>query len=375
MMRSAAAILLFGLGVFGDAGAAVIAIREEAKVDVKGSSPSAANKEAARQAAIENVWRRYQSQTATGARAVRFAEHGQELREQVETLCTFTFYEEIFDKPTKSYSVRVRASCDENAVDALLERLSPQPKPAAGGSRLPIAFMFLARRAADSREFIDKVSRTSRSTASTVGAESGADIETDAGSGSMSASSDGASVTQTLQTESKGTVDRRDTAFQYVVEQSEGVDNAVTNVLATAGFDVAKYSDVVGSDCPGASVNEVTETFAKPQPNQAELVPAEIRRRMIDASRTCEMAFFAMGLLDILKSEQMPDGLWRVTVALTIDVRDIRRRVPTAVAAIPQAQFQQKGRDRIEAANLALTMAAQNGTREIVDMLRLRGIY
>jgi hypothetical protein len=63
-----------------------------------------------------------------------------------------------------------------------------------------------------------------------------------------------------------------------------------------------------------------------------------------------------------------------VTVALTVDVRDIKKRVPTKVAAIPTVQFRQKGRDRIEAANAALTMAAETGTREIVDILRKQGL-
>jgi hypothetical protein len=43
------------------------------------------------------------------------------------------------------------------------------------------------------------------------------------------------------------------------------------------------------------------------------------------------------------------------------------------VAAIPAAQFQAIGRDRIEAANSALRLAAERGTREVVDMLRQRG--
>jgi hypothetical protein len=86
------------------------------------------------------------------------------------------------------------------------------------------------------------------------------------------------------------------------------------------------------------------------------------------------MAFFAVGILDILKAEEQQDGDAIVTVALTIEVRDIRKVIPTAVASIPRVQYQQRGRDRIEAANKALTMAAEDGVRQIVDMLRQRGL-
>jgi hypothetical protein len=182
-------------------------------------------------------------------------------------------------------------------------------------------------------------------------------------------------MTQRQRSESKGTIEKRDTSFKFKVEQSEGVDNAVTNVLTTAGFDVVKFSDVLGT-CPGGpSLDEVVTTFANPAENQAELVPAPLRGRMVAAARhpDCGVAFFAIGLLDILKAEES-NGRVRVTVALTADVRDLRKRIPTAVASIPAAQKTGMGRDRLEATNNALRLAATEGARELVDMLRQRGL-
>ena len=146
-------------------------------------------------------------------------------------------------------------------------------------------------------------------------------------------------------------------------------------MLATAGYDVAKYSDVI-AECPGPALDEVVSSFANPEPNQAELLPSDLRRRMVSAAKAqpCSMAFFAVGILDILKAEERLDGVAIVTVALTIEVRDIRKVIPTAVASIPRVQYQQMGSDRIEAANKALTMAAEDGVRQIVDMLRQRGL-
>ncbi len=374
---AALAVAWFAVGA---ASATIVSVRDDASVDVPrsvfGGAPSEALKQEARRQAVDRAWRRYQAQNASGARASLFAQHAQELRQQAEQLCNFSFYEESFDKDAARFSLKVRASCDQKAIDAALNRLAGSGAAAtsvAAGSKQGFTFVFVARRAADATQYIDRVTKTTSSTVSTTGNESASESARQSGGSSASTAQDGASVTQAATSVSKGTVDRRDTAYRYKVEQSEGVDNAVTNVLTTAGFEVAKYSDVIGA-CPGVSLDEVVGGFAEPKPNQAELIAPDLRRRMIASAKQCEMAFFATGIVDILKSERQADDTELVTVALTIDVRDIRKLVPTAVAAIPRVQFQQKGRDRIEAANKALAMAAESGAREIVDMLRQRGI-
>lgn len=326
--------------------AQMVAVRDEASVDVpKGffgaSEPSLELKEEARKKAVESAWRRYQAQNLSGARATLFAQHKDELLKQAKELCNFFFYDERFDKEAATFSVKVRGSCDQQAIDANVRRLARgKVVEGGGGQQLRFVFMFLARRAAESTIFHD--------------------VESD-------------SVPQTAITQPKGKIERRDTAYRYKVEQSESVDNAVTNVLTTSGFEVVKYSDLLAK-CPGVSLDEVVVTFTSQWTNQAELVPAGVREQMIKPAKDCEMEFFAVGLLDIRPSERMPDGTERVTVALTIDVRDIRKKVPTAVAAIAAKQYQAIGHDRLEAANTALKMAADYGAREIVDMLLLRGI-
>ena len=50
------------------------------------------------------------------------------------------------------------------------------------------------------------------------------------------------------------------------------------------------------------------------------------------------VTLFAIGLLDILKSEDSGNGRVRVTVALTADIRDLRKRLPTSVGSIAAVQ-------------------------------------
>lgn len=355
--------------------AQIISVRDEGVVMTRGGSPSKDEMEKARAVAKENAWKRYQAQNASGARAALFITHAEALRAKLDQLCNFEFYDDYFDKEMKRYSVRVNAGCNQGAIDATINALSAGGSSGARANNLAFTFVFLARRAADSTAFIDKVTLSANSTQGSSVSETVADMASSADGASLGGSVEGSSVTTTAEVQTKGTVQKRDTQYSYVVEQSEGVDNAVTNVLATAGYDVAKYSDVI-AECPGPSLDEVVASFANPQPNQAELLPSDLRRRMVGAAKAdpCAMAFFAVGILDILKAEERPDGLALVTVALTIEVRDIRKVIPTAVASIPRVQYQQIGRDRIEAANKALTMAAEDGVRQIVDMLRQRGL-
>jgi hypothetical protein len=367
--------------------AQMIPVRDAATIDVpKGGlfssgEPTREIKEKARAEAKMKAWARYKAQNASGARAAQFAQHDKALLERLENgLCTFSYYDEEFDKAAATFHVKVRGNCDQKAVDAALESIirAAQGGSSASGSRsaadkASFTFVFFARRAADAKEFLDKSISERSVTATTMGTEASAESSQSNRETNVSASQDAVAVSQSVRTETKGTIQRRDTKYDYVVVQSEAVDNAVSNVLVTAGFEVTSYSDVAET-CPGVPLNDIIPFFAKPGENQAELIPPPMRTRMYNAARQCEQHFFAVGLLDILKSERQPDGTELVTVALTVDVRDIKKRVPTKVAAIPTVQFRQKGRDRIEAANAALTMAAETGTREIVDILRKQGL-
>lgn len=363
--------------------------KADATVDVpKGvfsRGPSDELKARAREQAFETGWRDYVSFSSTGARANLYLQHAKSLRDRAVQLCNVRTSGDNFDERTGKYWVELRGTCDVRATDALLASLSGnsggvQATAASLVEKPMFAFVFFARRAADARTFLDKESRERSVTVETSGAETTSENSRSSAGRAATTSSEGASVTQRQREERKGTIDRRDTAYKFRVEQSEGVDNSVTNVLTTAGYEVVKFSDMLSS-CPvssGFSLDEVVTTFANPAENQAELVPAALRGRMIAAARDnadkdCKASFFAVGLLDILKSEDL-NGRVRVTVALTADVRDIRRRIPTAVAAIPAAQKTGLGRDRLEATNNALQLAATEGAREIVDMLRQRGL-
>ena len=356
--------------------------KSDATVDVpKGlfsRTPSEEIKAKARDQAFEGGWRDYITFSSTGARADLYMRHSKVLRERATQLCNVRVTGDNFDERSGKYWIELRGTCDVRATDVLLTSLGGggAQATASSGEKAMFSFAFFARRAADERIFQDKVTKEKSMTVETTGSEVASDSNRNSGGRSSSSSSEGGSVTQKNIQQSKGTIERRDSAYKYRVEQSEGVDSAVTTVLSTAGFDVVKFSDVLGT-CPGGpSLDEIVTTFANPAENQAEFVPGPLRSRMIAAARheDCKVSFFAIGLLDILKSEDFGNGRVRVTVALTADIRDLRKRLPTSVGSIGAVQKSALGSNRIEATNAALKLAATEGARDLVDQLRQRGL-
>lgn len=370
------AFVVFGMASAATAHAQMISIRDQAEVDVKGSRPTAEVKAQARALAVENAWKRYQAQNASGARAVAFIRFAGEMRSQRDLYCTFNFYEDFFNKEAKTYSVRVNASCDQRAIDAALNQLvSGNPEVARGGGE-PITFLFLARRAYRSTQQDDRVVK--RSTQKAEVSTSDEDIDAEAAfetdDYSVGAATSGVTVSQSqsVTTESSGSTVSEDADFRWRGEQADSLDGAVSNVLNTAGFGVTPYASVLGY-CPGPTPEEVMEGLVDPAGNQSQLVPPATFVAMVQAAKDCDQALFAIGVVDILKSRREADRLWAVTVAVRIEVHDVRKKLPVKIASIPSVQYQQKAPDRIEAANAAMAMAAESATREIVDLLRNRG--
>ncbi len=350
-----------------------VGVREQASVDVPSGlfgsgSPTPELKQEARRLAVDKAWRRYQAQNFSPARAQQALAHEAALREKVESeFCTFNFYDERFDKDSRKYSVEVRGSCDQRRIDAVFQQFSVASAPSDAGTganaaaprqRLPsVSFVFLARRAASATD-----QHETASTASTTGSESAAENQQASRRGSTSADSEQISVTQRARTSTT----QFDTQYQYELESTDDAMTAVANVLQTNRFRVNRYPDLV-TTCPGPGLGELARRYAEMKVNTA-WSPAQTKG-MFDAVRQCEVPLFAFGLMEVLKSQQSGIGMTTVTVSLNVKVNDLSTKLPSECASI-SSQFQAVGRDRIDATKAALKHAADQGTRELVDIMR-----
>lgn len=330
--------------------AQMIEVRDRVSVDVpKGlfsSTPSAELKAEARKQAVDRAWRRYMAQNFSGARAVQARENEQQLRKLADQFCNFNFYDERFDPDARQFSLEIRGSCDQRAIDAAFNQMSRGSTQQAGGGgrqRGPlVGFVFLARRAASETN-----ERESSATVSTT-------------EGSTSAGQAG--VTQRSRTSTTTT----DSTYRFEVESTDDAMTAVATSLQTNGFRVARYPELV-TQCPGPTMGELSKRYAEMTVNTA-WNPRDTKG-MFDAARQCRVPYFAFGLMEVLKSRQAGVSSFEVVVSLNVKVSDLSEPLPVECASMNK-QFAGRGSDRLEATRNALKITGEEGSRELIDIIR-----
>ena len=341
--------------------AQMIEVRDQISIDVTGgifsSSPSAEVKAEARKQAVDRAWRRFMAQNFSGARAQTAMENEAKLRTLADQFCNFNFYNEQYDKEAKKFSLEVRGSCDQKAVDAAFNNMfKTTTQQAASGARAKgpmVGFVFLARRAASETN-----EKETSSTVSTTAGES----EGSAQDGSLSASAEQASVTQKAKVSST----TNDAVYRYEIESTDDAMTAVANALQSNSFRVARYPDLV-TTCTGPSMGDLSKRYAEMSVNTA-WNPKDTKG-MYDAARECKVPFFAFGLMEVLKARQVGLHSFEVTVSLNVKVSDLQEMLPSECASMNK-QFSGRGADRLEAARNALKITGEEGSRELIDIIR-----
>lgn len=352
-------VLLFACG---SASAQMVEVRDRATVDVPksmfGGSPTPELKAEARKQGVDRAWRRYMAQNFSGARAQQAADNEAKLRILADTACKFEFYDEHFDKGASQFSVEVRGYCDQRRIDAEFNsmfRPATQQASASGGrARGPlVGFVFLARRAA-----AETNEREASATVSTTGSEGAADSRR----GGATVSSEQAAVTQ----RSRTSTTTMDAMYRYEVESTDDAMTAVANSLQSNGFRVSRYPDLV-TQCPGPSMGDLSKRYADMSVNTA-WNPKDTKG-MYDAARQCRVPYFAFGLMEVLKARSVGLSSFEVVVSLNVKVTDLSEPLPVECASMNK-QFAGRGADRLEATRSALKLTGEEGSRELLDIIR-----
>jgi len=91
---------------------------------------------------------------------------------------------------------------------------------------------------------------------------------------------------------------------------------------------------------------------------------------MFGAARECKVPYFLFGLMEVLKSREVGTNSVEVTVSLNVSVRDILQGpLPEECASYLQ-QYSARGKDRLEATKAALKLTGEQGTRDLIDIMR-----
>lgn len=264
------------------------------------------------------------------------------------------------DKDSKTINLVIRAMINESAVDAALGSTSEAVKQGTGkGSQF--VFMFLSRQASSTKVYDDKRINVKLEEASTGSADKS--IDTDNASASTSKTQSSSKTT------TGGSVERKKAKTVYEVASSQDIDAAMGGVLSTGGFEVISYDDVV-ANCGGADRKVIATEFSS-----SDDMSTETRKSAINASRDCEVSLFATGTMDIGVQDTDPvSGNRRVFVSVRGQVWNIENKLPRKVASVGPIQFSGLGPDEEVAKRNALTQAAKEAGKAIVDQLNVKSI-
>lgn len=317
-------------------------------------------KDEAVQAALLNAWKKYTA-SFNAAKYKAYITLQNEFTENLnQYIASYNIIDEKNDSDGKKYTVAVKALINDVAVESKLSLSSAAGSSASGEGSL-FSFIFVARDVASVKSYDDKVTKISKAEAMSSGEE------TSSMSGSTMVA--GTKAKAISKTTTGGSSEKKADKVKYIVSSAADVDAAMNEVLSPAGFEVVEYGDIV-SECGGAEPETIKKEFSK----QAELSRA-VRKAAIAGARECEVPLFAIGTLDAGMVDTDPtSGLKRVYVSVNAKVYNIEKRLPKKVASVGPVQYAGLGPSAIVAKRNALSKAAKEAARSIVDQLNAKGL-
>jgi hypothetical protein len=314
----------------------------------------------AKENAIKSAWKRFVASMPQAKQLVYQPVESEFTRDLSRYVVNTEILDQSHDKNTKTVEVMVRISINSAAVDIALNMNSAVQKVAGEGSMF--SFVFIAREVSSQKSFADKVTTIEQSKKESLASE-----EAVVNGGSITASESSSSFSKNV---TGGSTERKADKVNYVVASAQDIDASMGEVLASAGYEVIDYGDVV-SACGGAEPDDIRAEFS-----QSDDMSRQTRQFAIAGARDCEIAYFATGTIDIGLNDTDPvSGNQRVYVSVRGQVWDIRKRLPKKVASVGPVQFSGLGAGQAVAKRNALILAAKQAGESLVSQMNAKGLY
>jgi len=313
--------------------------------------PTDGEKEKAGALAKKNAWKNFVA-TLNSAKQKSIAEHEAAIADSLEKFIIDTVLIDTFkDQNARTLNVVMRVAFNDEAVSQFVEKLTVGNGQQVGRSKDSVfSFLFMARKAATITQFDARQTKVSQSETSI-------------------AEGDGSGVSSTAKTVTGGSTQRKADSTTYAVTSSQDLDAAMGEVISTSGIEYVGYDDIVES-CDGVPV----KTFRDEYVNSDEL-SSKTRAAVIKAARDCEVRYFAYGTVDSEVSMRDPaTGNQRVFVSVRSQLWDISARLPRKIGSVGPKQYSGLGPNESVAGRNALSSAARELARTLVDQLNAKGI-
>lgn len=310
--------------------------------------------------AILNAWMKYTS-SFSPAKYKEYKTIEKDFTSNIKSyVASYSIIDEKNNEDANTFTIAVKALINVVAVDNKLSSVSAAGNTASGDGNM-FTFIFVARDVATVKSYDAKVTKINKSQSMSVSKE-----QSSMSGGTMVA---GNSQKQLSKNTSGGSTVKKANKVKYKVSSAADVDAAMNEILSPAGFEVIDYADIV-CECGGAEPSVIKMEFT----TQAELSRG-VRKEAFTAARNCEVPLFALGTLDAGLAETDPtSGLQRVFVSVNAKVYNIAKRLPRKVASVGPVQYAGLGPSAIVAKRNALSKAAKEAAKAIVDQLNAKGV-
>lgn len=359
-------IASFALTTAASSSVYAMEVRGKADVPYEGgffssNKPSPELRQQAIEQAKKSAWNRYTS-TFSPARLNGYQAIADEVLANLDDyVVDIAVLEDYVEQDSRIYSVSIRASINEAAFNARLNAAGAGSTAQAMASGELFTFIFVTREM-DSLKSFDARRTDIQVTESNLDARQHA-----------RASGGNASVRESTSTIERsttgGSTQRKANEVSYRTRSSSDVDAAMIETLSGYGFDVVGYPDVV-ANCGGSEPAVINMEFTT-----SDEMTVSTRSSAINAARSCEINFFAVGTVDIGMQDIDPvTGNQRVTVSVRGQVWDVSRRLPRNVASVGPIQYTGLGPETDIAMRNGLRLAAEQAAGALADQLNSKGL-
>lgn len=317
------------------------------------SSSKPTDEETAKAVAVAKLsaWKNYVA-TLNQARQQALGQHEKEALDNLDKfIIDFVVIDAVKDSSTKTVKVAARVAFNDQAVSQFVSGVTVgNGQQAARSQDSLFSFLFMARKATSIRQFDTRRTAVRQHESATTTAADGA-----------------VSSTQTASV--GGNALKKEDEVAYGVSSSQDLDSAMGEVLSSSGIEYVGYEDIV-SNCSAVPV----KTFQSEFVNADELSP-QTRASVISAARNCDVRYFAYGTIDTEIATVDPvTGNQKVFVSVRSQLWDIRQRLPRKIGSVGPKQYAGLGPNQSVAGRNALSAAARDLAKTLVDQLNAKGI-
>ena len=330
------------------------------------NKPKAEDIAAAEMQAVRNAWQSYVGSCMGAGRMQQYIAQQNDILRNLDSYLISKQVAHSFDKKSKTITAEALLMVNQPIIDGIFTSTSG----GGDGDGAYMVWIFAAKQASYTKEsdvttydadVSKQNSAKSLNSQETVFAEDDTTTVESTLTETKSKSSSGGETTQ------RG-AERTAVIREFDLVPTIDFNTKFSEIMSLNNYEPTEYLDVLDA-CGGEELEVVEEELAFDG-----RMSRETRRAVVTGLRDCEVAYLAIGTIEVNQPKVSAVEGYTVTVSITGEVLDVSRRLPKKVAAIGPVLGQAGGDEDNIAVKNALTIAGDLAAKEIVSRLNAKGV-